>query len=185
MQYERSLCIHEKKEGPGKGDDGVRAIYSSEDEKHRPLEGEVKMLVEGCRRMGADASIVEYPDRAIVAAVNVYDGTYALAICDLGASLPSIARDLQVQLCRQACDARPTEFLYATIVRTALGRWERQIAVVFGRRFASKLVASAVGPLEQGKMTREDLEQVRLCLSAAVGGCITFLSADKMLCQDR
>ncbi len=166
--------MYEMNTGSDKEDDGVRTIFSSEDEKHHPIEGEGKMLVEGCRRIGADAAILEYPDHATVVAVNIYGGTFALAVCDPGASLPSVARDLQVRLCRRTCEVRPTEYLSATIVRAALGRWERQIARVFGRRFAAKMVASAVRKHEQGKMTREDLERVRLSLSAAVGGCLDF-----------
>jgi hypothetical protein len=180
MQDERSPDIHNMQEtGLQREDDGIRVIYTSADEKRHPAEGEVKRVVDACRRLNADAVILESIDYAVVASVNVYDSTYAVAICDPGAHLPTVARDLQVRLYRQACEESQINFLPAATVRSALGRWERQIAMVFGRRYAAGLVAGAAEGSKPDGMTRDSLEEVRRRLCVVIGGCIDLQKVDK------
>lgn len=157
--------------------DGVTARFTSADEMQCPPA--VKSVVDACRSLRADALALEMPEQAIVAAVNAYDGTYAAAICEPDALLSSIVRGLQVRLYSGQCVESPTAFLPAAAVRSALGRWERQIALVFGGQYAAMLVASAVGTKSAGEMAGDDLESIRLLLSSAIGGCMFLEKVDK------
>jgi hypothetical protein len=139
---------------------------------------EVKSVIDACRSLRADAVALEMADRTIVVAMNAYDGTHAVACCEPGAHLPSIARGLQVQLYRRACHDSPTEFLPVSVVSKALSRWERQIAIVFGRQYAARLVSDAVRSQDWVRVTIYDLEAIRRQLSASIGECIE-LNAEK------
>jgi len=140
---------------------------------------EVKRVIDACRSLRADAVALEMADRMVVVAMNAYDGTYAVACCDPGPHLPSLARGLQVQLYRLPCHDCPTEFLPASVVYKALSRWEQQIALVFGKRYAAKLVAGATRDKSPGEISRDGLESIRLQLSFAIGGCILLQKVDK------
>jgi hypothetical protein len=157
--------------------DGVIARFTAADQMQCPRA--VKAVVDACRSLRADALALELPEQAIVAAVNPYDGTYAAAICEPDALLSSIVRSLQVRLYSVQCVENPGVYMPAASVRAALGRWERQIALVFGRPYAAMLVASAVGTRPEGEMARDDLESIRLLLSSATGGCMFLEKVDK------
>lgn len=132
----------------------------------------VKSIVEACRCLRADALAIELPEHAIVAVVNAYDDTYTTAICDPGALLSPIVRGLQVRLYSGQSVKSYTAFLPASEVVSALSCWEGQIALVFGRPYAAKLVSGTVAGQDRGRMTISDLEAIRHQLSASVGGCI-------------
>jgi hypothetical protein len=157
--------------------DGVRTLYTSSDEK--PCPSKVKVIVDTCRSLRTDALALEMADQVIVAAVNVYDGTYVAAICEPEVSLACVIRGLQVRLYSVECVDSPVIFLPATTVLSALDRWERQIALVFGRQYAAMLVAGASRTKAPGDVAREDLECIRLQLSSAVGGCLLLQKVDK------
>lgn len=165
--------------GKSGDNEGVIAIYTSEDEPLHPAEGEVKTVVDACRSLLADAVILESIDHAIVVSVSNYDDTYATAICDPEANLPAIARGLRVRLYDQFRNESPGVFLPAATVRKALDRWEGQIAMVFGRQLAAKLVSGRALAITQDRMTRDGLEQIRIQILSATGRCIDLQKADK------
>lgn len=140
---------------------------------------EVKKIVSVCRSLSADALVLEEADHATVVALNVYDGTYAAASCDPGARFSAVARSLQVRLYSRHEAPSPVAFLPVATVQAALDGWERQIAVVFGQRYAARLVAGAAGAKAAGKVTRDDLERIRLELSSLIGGCLQLEKVDK------
>lgn len=156
---------------------GVRALYTSADEK--PCPPNVKAIVDACRRMPADALALELADQSIVSALNVYDGTYAAAVCDPDVPVASVVRGLQVRLYSGKLVERPSAYLPAATVLRALGCWERQIGLLFGRRYAATLVASARGAKAPGELAPDDLENIRLALSSALGGCLLLQKVDK------
>jgi hypothetical protein len=161
----------------GRYHEGVRVCYASADEK--PCPAEVKTFVEICRSLRADAVVLELADQTIVIAMNIYDGTYAVAFCDPEAHFPSVARGLQVRLYSEPCGESSTAFLPAATVRSAMGGWECQIALVFGRHYAAKLMMGASGEKAPGEMSPDDLERIRLRLSSAIGGCLHLEKVDK------
>ena len=142
-------------------------------------EEEVKTLVDACRSLGADAIILEADGYAIVVAVDGYDGTYAAEVCGPDAPLPSIARGLQLRLRDRSGGRCPEDLLPAAAARAALRQWERQIALVFGGRYAARLIADTCGAETPDGMAGEQLGRVRRRLSAAIGGCIDLRKVDK------
>jgi hypothetical protein len=161
----------------GQYNEGVSVCYAPADEK--PCPPEVKTFVDICRSLQADALILELADHAIVVAMNNYDGTYAAVSCDPDAHLPSVVRGLQVRLFSEPCRKNPGTFLPAATVRSVLGRWERQIASVFGRDYAARLTMAATWEEAPGEMSQDDLERIRLRLSSALGGCLLLQKVDK------
>ena len=157
--------------------DGVRAFYSSADGK--PCPPNVKAIVDACRRLPADALTLELADHSIVATLNVYDGTYAAAVCGPDVHVASVARGLQVRLYSGKLVERSSAFLPVATVISALGGWERQIGLVFGRHYAAALVAGACSAKAPGEMAPDDLENIRLALSSALGGCLLLQKVDK------
>jgi hypothetical protein len=150
--------------------DGLTAHFTSADEMPCPLA--VKSIVDACRSLRADALAIELPEQTIVAVINAYDGTYAAATCEPDAYLSSIARGLQVRLYSGQCVESPGTFLPASGVHSALRHWELQIALVFGRQYAARLVSSAAADRGLGNMSIDDLEAIRRQLSTSIGGCI-------------
>lgn len=122
---------------------------------------------------------LELPEQTIVAVVNAYDSTFAAATCEPNAQLSSIVRGLQVRLYSGQCIESPGAFLPSSLVHTALDRWELQIALVFGKSYAARLVTNSVGTRSAGELTRDDLESIRLLLSSAIGGCMFLEKVDK------
>jgi hypothetical protein len=161
----------------GQYHEGVNVCYAPAGEK--PCPTEVKTIVDLCRSLRADALVLELADHAIVVAVNDYDGSYAAVSCGPDAHLPSVARGLQVRLYSEPCRESPGTFLPAATVRSVLGRWERQIASVFGRDYAEKLTGGATGEKAPGEMSQDDLERIRLRLSSVIGGCLHLEKVDK------
>jgi hypothetical protein len=139
----------------------------------------VKSAVDACRRLQADALALELPEQSIVAVINAYDGTFAAVTCEPDAHLSSIVRGLQVRLYSGQSIECPSAILPSSLVRATLGGWERQIALVFGKQYATTLVTSAVGARSSGELTRDDLESIRLLLSSAIGGCMLLEKVDK------
>ncbi len=158
-------------------DEGVTACFTSADANAMSSGSEIHrrcLSQPASGRSGARTA-----EQTIVAVVNAYDGTYAAATCEPDAHLSSIVRGLQVRLYSGQCVESSGTFLPASTVLSALGRWERQIALVFGRQYAAMLVAGAVGTRSPGEMTRDDLESIRLLLSSAIGGCMFLEKVDK------
>jgi hypothetical protein len=161
----------------GPDHEGVIACFTARDTKECPEE--VITIVDACRSLRADALVLETVDHTTVAVVNIYDGAFAAAMCGTDAHLPSIIRGLQVSLYSGPCDESPATFLPVASVRSALGRWERQIALVFGRQYAAMLVMRATGGKSLTELSMEELDRVRLRLVSAIGGCIRLEKVDK------
>ena len=53
-------------------------------------------------------------------------------------------------------------------------RWEHSIAMIFGERYASKLLANAMAGRDPGAMSMENMCEVRAFLASAVGECLIF-----------
>ena len=161
----------------GPDHEGMTACFTSKDVTQCP--GEVITILDACRSLRADAIVLETIDHATVAVMNIYDGTFAAALCDPDAHLPSIIRGLQVSLYSGPCDESSATSLPASTVRSALGRWELQIALVFGKQYAAMLVTGATRDKSPGEISRDGLESIRLQLSFAIGGCILLQKVDK------
>jgi hypothetical protein len=159
------------------GDHGETACFESATDK--PCTRELKMIIDACRSLRADALVLEMDDHTTVAVMNVYDGTYATATCRPDAHPLHVVRGLQVRLYSSHCVEGYADFLPAATVRSALGRWERQIAVVFGRHYAAALLSRAMGTKRPGEMSYDDLESVRFQISSAIGGCLLLEKVDK------
>jgi hypothetical protein len=140
---------------------------------------EEKMIVDACRSLGADALVLEQADHAMVVAMNIYDDTYATTSCDPDANLSAVARSLQGRLYSDLCDEGPVAFLPVARVHSAMNVWERQIALVFGRGFAAKLVKGATEGIAPGEMSCDALEDIRLHLYSVTGGCLDLQKVDK------
>ncbi len=164
-------------EDAGMDHEGVIACFTSGDTKQCPEE--VKSVIDACRNLRADALVLETIDHTTVAAMNIYDGGFAAALCEPDAHLPSIIRGLQVSLYSGPCDKSPAASIPVATVRSALGRWEQQIALVFGRQYAAMLVTGAARDKAPGEMSGEELERIRLHLVSAIGGCILLEKVDK------
>lgn len=71
---------------------------------------------------------------------------------------------------------RPARFsaikLPVDIVKESFSRWERSIGLLFGKRFASSIIASVVGEKDLSSFTVEDLERARTGLIGVTGGCL-------------
>jgi hypothetical protein len=163
--------------GAGREYDVMAAGFGPADET--PCPADVRMVIDACHRLRADALALEMIDYAIVAAVNIYDGTSAVTTCSTDAHLPSIVRGLQVRLYSGPPGESRTACLPAAVVRSAMGRWERQIALVFGRQYAATLITGAVRGKEPEHMTHDGLERIRLQLSFAIGECLILQKVDK------
>ncbi len=156
---------------------GMTTIREDTGETKCPTE--VEMIVDTCRHLYADAVVLETVDHATAVAVNIYDGTYAAEVCDPDAHVPSVVRGLQVRLYSGSSREKSTAYLPMDVVRSATGRWERQIGLVFGKRYAAMLVADSFGGMAPGEVTPDDLERVRLCLSSAIARCLLLEKVDK------
>ena len=135
---------------------------------------EIKLMIEACRSLRADAVALESDDYTTVVAMSAYDGTYAAVRCDPGVHLSLVARSLQVRLLAGPSDVSPAPLIPAIVANAALRQWEHQIALVFGKQYASRLVAGVSGAKAPGEFTAEDLERIRLRLASATGGCLDF-----------
>jgi hypothetical protein len=60
------------------------------------------------------------------------------------------------------------------MVRSTLTRWEWKISLVFGRRFASRLIAGATCDKRQDSMTWDNLMAVKRTISEKTGYFIDF-----------
>lgn len=157
---------------------GLKATYTSADEKRCIVPDEVMMAISACRVLDADFVAFEFSDRTIVVAINAYDDTYAAATCDKDIVLPAVARCLQVLLLDLSVPEIRPDILPATIMRKSIGRWERRIAVIFGGQYAARLVTAMSPAKSPDSVTIEDMEVMRRKLLSALGDCIDLPEVD-------
>lgn len=134
----------------------------------------VREFVFQLRKLGADALIVEANDQTVVVARHIYDDVCLVAVCEPGVNGSLVARHIQLYVASGQGMTEPAPMLPVEEVRRAIGRWERQIAHLFGRQYATRLLARSMGGKSYGAMDRADMDVLRSRLSSATGGCIDF-----------
>ncbi|WP_148266599.1 hypothetical protein [Methanocella arvoryzae] len=131
-------------------------------------------LADDCRALGIDVLSAEDGDRRLLVAGQVYSDVYAVVLLPPGLPAVAAARHLQRLLAADSL-LRPEErLLPASEVLSLLGRWEWQVAVIFGPAFAAKAVEKACAGHDCGRMTSRGIGEVRRCLVSATGGSIDF-----------
>jgi hypothetical protein len=132
----------------------------------------IRAMIETSRYTGSESIIIETPDENYIVTVGCYDELRAVVVAEPSADAPYLARCMQLYLFypipHEPCEA----FLPAPAVQALLARWELQIGMLFGHRYATELISCACGDKCLVKMSKGDLEALRLSISAVLGGCI-------------
>lgn len=64
--------------------------------------------------------------------------------------------------------------LPAMAVNDAFSRWERDIGLLFGEKFALRTIASVIETRNMSSFTMKDLERSRMRLIGVTGGCLSL-----------
>ena len=140
-----------------------------------PPDKRVMQLVGDCRALGIDVLYTEAGDSRLLIAGQVYDDIYAVTYIPENVSAVTAARDLQRRMSFENI-IRPDEALVpAGDANSTLKKWEWQVTLVFGTRFAARLLEKARHGQSSSYMTAEGLEKVRRHIISATGGCIEFV----------
>jgi hypothetical protein len=138
-----------------------------------PDEGMMQVVID-CRALGIDVLATEADGRRLLVAGQVYDDVFAVSLLPENVPAVTAARYLQRLLTSDSL-LRPEErLLPASDTSLLLKRWEWQVSVIFGPRFAARLVEAACNGQSGGHMTSESLDQVRRYLIRATCGSVDF-----------
>jgi len=139
-----------------------------------PPDKRVLQMVSDCRELGIDVLHTEEGDHRLLMAGQVYDDLYAVTHIPKDVSAVTAARDLQRRMSADRFCPTEKTLVPASDASTIMKRWEWQLTLVFGPRFAARLMEKAICGQSPGRMTAEGLENVRRHLISATGGCIDF-----------
>ena len=153
----------------------VTLLHLISGESCYPPDEKVLQLVCDCRTLGIDVLHTEAGDHRLLIASQVYDDIYA--VTHLPEHVPAVtaARDLQRRMSADNFDLTEKTLVPASDASTVMKRWEWQVKLVFGPRFAARLMEKARSGQSSGRMTAEGLEKVRRLIISATGGCIDFV----------
>lgn len=153
---------------------GLRLLYIISGTDCFPRDEGMMQIVSDCRALGIDVLSAETGDRRLLVAGQVYDDVYAVSLLPENVPAVTAARYLQ-RLLTTDSHLRPEErLLPASDANSVLKRWEWQLSVIFGSRFAVRLLEAACDGQSEGGMTTESLDRVRRYLIRATYGAIDF-----------
>jgi hypothetical protein len=154
---------------------GIKATYTRSGGLCQPPDRRIEETIAGCISLGAEALIIDTTEGAVVVAGDAYEGIYIAAECAKSINAKAIVRIMMARLSEGRLGITAKEVLPAETVRSTLATWEWKISLVFGRKFANRLIESATGDMKPSSMTCDDLQAVRRAISLKTGGCIDLL----------
>jgi hypothetical protein len=140
---------------------------------HNP---EQERYIETMKKLRMEELLIEsHADRMLIVK-HVYEDLYAVVRYGDGAHAIDISKLIRIVFSQRMGNSLVNNMHYvsAHVVSKNIGRWERSIALVLGKRYASKLLAAAMGGRDPGTMSIENLSEVRAFITAAVGECLIF-----------
>lgn len=158
---------------------GISSIFIIAGEKCYSPETMAEKIASKCRALGAEAIVIDFPDNILIAAGDCYEDRYIVAQCCPGVNAASASRILQLRLLEKRLPDCVNRLLPADQVRMILALWERKITLIFGHRYASKLVSGSLGRDGPGSMASEDMEAIRRNLLIRTGYCVNLQKVDK------
>ncbi len=154
----------------------TRVVISTGDGCYPPDDG-LSRMVRGMKEVKADELLFEMEDGKLLVVKHDY-GDLAAAVHYDGAISPAdLSRLIQLMFARRELRACDKATLPASEVETALKRWKYRIGLVFGKKFATWLVESAVK--DKNPLTVGELERHRAVISSALGDCLLLDKVNK------
>lgn len=120
--------------------------------------------------------LLEFGAEQMLIVKHGYDEAYALVRYGDEVNAVEVSKLIRITFSRKmdALRANGKNYLATGVVDANVKRWERSIALVFGERYASKLLDSALSGRDLGATTLQNLGEVRAFLTSAIGECLIF-----------
>lgn len=151
----------------------VEVMYDGESRRRYP---EIEPYVEAMTRMRLEELLVESKAGRMLIVKHVFDEVYAVVRFGDGACAVDLSKLIRIVFSQRTGDSHVhnNHYVSAQVVTMNIRRWKHCIALVFGERYASRLLATAMSSRDPGTMSMENLRDLRAFLTAVVGECLIF-----------
>ncbi len=137
---------------------------------------EQERYIEAMKKMRLEELLIKSNAERMLIVKHVYEDVYAVVRYGDGAHAIDLSKLIRVVFSQRMSDSlvNNKHYISAHVVSMNLKRWEHSIALILGERYASKLLAAAMGGRDPGTMSIENLCDVRAFITAAIGECLIF-----------
>jgi hypothetical protein len=128
------------------------------------------------KKMRLEELLIDTDAERMLIVRHAYDDVFAVVRYGDGAHAADLSKLIRIVFSQKTGDSLANNKSYVSMhdLRMNLRRWERSIALVFGERYASKLLAAAMAGRDPGAMSSENISDIRAFLSASIGECLIF-----------
>jgi hypothetical protein len=140
------------------------------------LHTELGRYIEGMKKMRLEELLIESGVKRMLIVKHVYDDVYAVVRFGDSAHVIDLSRLIRIAFSQKLGDSQiiTKRYVSAPFVNTNIRRWGRSVALVFGERYASKLLATAMRGRDTSAMSMENMDEVRAFISSSLGECLIF-----------
>ena len=158
---------------------GITGVAVSSGGEFFPKEEGLDNLIGWMRSVKASELLFDGEGGKLLAVKHDYGDSVVAIRYDGPVSPIDLARLVQLIFTRHDMRACNRALVPAPRVKAIASRWKRRIALVFGDGFASRLVESSLKGKDEGALTLEDLEDMRIAISRALGDCLPLDKVNK------
>lgn len=125
--------------------------------------------------MGAGSLTATFRKETVIVVRHDYEPVHIMARCERDVDARPHVRTIRLLLAAfEPVVASAPSTLPPVLVEKTFSRWTRCIGLVFGERFAIRMVTAVIGGKDTSKFSAEDLEKARMRLIGKTGGCLTL-----------
>jgi hypothetical protein len=159
---------------------GVGRVIVSEGSRCQPPDSSLTGTIEKMRELKAGEVLLDSGDDTLLIVKYDYGDSYVTIHYRDEARPVDMSRLIQLMFSRQK-NLRDFDvsFMPASAVESQIKMWEDKISLVFGRRFSKKIMEGAFLGRNKRKVTPEELEGIRVCISSKLGDCLVLEKVHK------
>ncbi len=156
----------------------LKVVVSTGGACYPPDEG-LARLIKGMKGLKAEELLLELEGGKLLVVKHDYGGLAAAVYYEGGISPADLSRLIQLMFARRELRASDNATVPAAEVEKLARSWKHRIGLIFGERFASKLVENALNGTDKSSTAPEELEGARAVISSALGDCLSLDKVNK------
>jgi hypothetical protein len=128
------------------------------------------------KKMRLEELLIESDEGRMLIVKHVYDDVHAVVRYGDGANAIELSKLIRIVFSQRLGDSHVYNKNYVSepVVSASIRRWKHRIALVFGERYASKLLATAMIGKDTGAMSAKNMDDIRAFIASAIGECLIF-----------
>ncbi|MCD1294807.1 hypothetical protein CUJ83_07320 [Methanocella sp. CWC-04] len=134
----------------------------------------VKQIISSMKLLCSYELSIDAGDQKALVISHEYDDVHVYINCRRTANIRAISRTVRLLFSQPPDIDNVSEkcIIPASVAEKNIKKWERQVSMIFGSNFASKLMATSLKNMNINAMTKKELENIRTFMSSYIGGCL-------------